>query len=221
MKTVRHARVNIALHELSGASGPSLLLLHALGGSSADWGELPAAWPGRVFAVDFSGHGQSAWARGAVYYPELLAGDADAALAEIGPAAIAGAGVGAYVALLLAGGRRDVVPAALLLPGRGLNGGGELPDWDRPTLQFFDTTASAPLPSGCDPQLCMLEWDTRPVDYASRFAAVARQLLLLEDGTERPPWWRAAGEAAGARSVHGDVPDALRLLRAASSADRE
>jgi pimeloyl-ACP methyl ester carboxylesterase len=216
MKTLRHARVDIALHQLSGTSGPSLLLLHGLGGSSADWGELPAAWPGRVFAVDFSGHGQSAWARGAVYYPELLAGDADAALAEIGTAAIAGAGVGAYVALLLAGGRRDVVPAALLLPGRGLNGGGEWPDWDRPTLHFFDTTASAPLPSGCDPQLCMLEWDTRPVDYASCFAAAAGRLLLLEDGTERPPWWRAVAEAGAARAVHDDIPAALRLLRAAA-----
>lgn len=215
MRSLRHARVALALHELTPrADGPALLLLHALGGSTADWGELPPTWPGRVFGLDFCGHGASAWARGGVYYPETLAGDADAALAEIGPAAIAGAGIGAYVALLLAGGRRDLVPAALLLPGRGLSGGGDWPDPAQSVLRLLDP-ADPPLPDGCDPRLAMLDRDTRPIDYSSRFAAAARALLLLENGGERPPWWRDAAERATARAVEGDLAAALQLLAAA------
>ena len=139
---VTHARTALELHELSQRDGPALLLLHALGGSSADWSEVPALWPGRVYALDFSGHGRSEWVRGGVYLPELLAGDADTAIAEVGAAAIAGAGIGAYVALLLAGGRRASVPAALLLPGRGLEGGGAAPDFDRNVLTLIRPEAS-------------------------------------------------------------------------------
>src|SRR5262245_30656056 len=121
---LQHARTALELHELSGRNGPALLLLHALGGSGSDWSEVPALWPGRVYALDFCGHGRSEWMSGGVYLPEILIGDADVALAHIGVAAIAGAGIGAYAAALLAGGRRKHVPAALLLPGHGLDGGG-------------------------------------------------------------------------------------------------
>ena len=107
---LQHARTALELHELSHRDGPSLLLLHALGGSSVDWSEAPALWPGRVYALDFSGHGRSEWVRGGVYLPEFLVADADIALAHIGAAALAGAGVGAYVALLLAGARHQQVP---------------------------------------------------------------------------------------------------------------
>jgi pimeloyl-ACP methyl ester carboxylesterase len=206
---LRHARTDLELHELSHRDGPALLLLHALGGSSADWSEAAAHWPGRVFALDFSGHGRSQWVRGAVYVPELLAGDADAALAHIGAAAIAGAGIGAYVALLLAGGRPAAVPAALLLPGRGLAGGGPRPDLDRPLLPL---AANPSLPTDCDPQLAALLYDPRPPDYAARFAVAARRLLLIDDGDERPPWWDAAGRAASAEVVDAGVRSALGRL---------
>ena len=69
---LRHARIELELHELSQRDGPTLLLLHALGGSSADWAEAPALWPGRVCALDFSGHGRSDWLQGGGYLPELL-----------------------------------------------------------------------------------------------------------------------------------------------------
>jgi pimeloyl-ACP methyl ester carboxylesterase len=209
-----HARVELELHELSQRDGPALLLLHALGGSSADWAEAAALWPGRVYALDFSGHGRSQWVHGGVYLPEQLAGDADVALAHIGPAAIAGAGFGAYVALLMAGARPQQVRAALLMPGRGLNGGGVEPNFDRPVLTALTPAAHAELPRGCDPLLCALEVDPRPPTYAGRFAAAARKLLLLEDGGARPPWWEAARGVAAAESIAGDARQALATLAA-------
>jgi pimeloyl-ACP methyl ester carboxylesterase len=209
---LRHARIELELHELSQRDGPALLLLHALGGSSADWSEVPALWPGRVYALDFCGHGRSAWVRGGVYAPELLAGDADAALAHIGPAALAGAGIGAYVALLLAGGRAAQVPAALLLPGRGLEGGGAQPNFDRHVLTMLLPGRDDALPPGCDPMCRALQRDVRPADYAARLAAPARRLLLLDDGGVRPPWRRACRAAPAAESISGDVRSALGRL---------
>ncbi len=208
---LRHARVELALHELSPRDGAPLLLLHGLGASSTDWGELPGAWPGPVLGLDFSGHGASQWLRGGVYLPELLAGDVDAALAEIGPAHLLGTGLGAYVALLVAGARPALVPGALLLPGRGLDGGGGEPDCDRPALVAATPALHAPLPDGCDPCCCMLECDPRPPDYAARFAAAARRLVLCEDGEARPPWWAAVRDA-GAEVVAGDARAALARL---------
>src|SRR4030095_14377617 len=100
---LRHGRVTLALHALRAAEGGcALLCLHGLHGSSEDLAELAGGWPGPVCALDFAGHGRSAWCRGGVYSPELLAGDADVALARIGTACVAGIGLGAYVALLLA-----------------------------------------------------------------------------------------------------------------------
>lgn len=219
---LRHARTEIELHELAPGDGLPLLLLHALGGSSADWGELSALWPGRVCGLDFCGHGASEWMRGGVYVPELLAADADIALAQLGHAALIGTGVGAYAALLLAGGRPTEVPAALLLPGRGLAGGGVEPDFDRPWLQVVTPALNPPLPPGCDPRLCALELDPRPADYAARFAAQARRLLLLEDGTARPPWWEAARHGGQAVALDGDLPAAIaHLIDAVRSANRE
>lgn len=190
MTRIHHARTAIALHELAPGDGLPLplLVLHALGGSSADWAERAAAWPGRVVGVDFSGHGASEPLRGGAYWPELLLGDADLALERLGAAAVAGAGLGAYVAMLLAGSRPQAVPAALLLPGRGLAGGGPQPDFDRPLLTALTPAGHPPLPPGCDPMCCALELDPRPPEYAARFAAAARRLLLLEDDAPRPPW---------------------------------
>jgi pimeloyl-ACP methyl ester carboxylesterase len=105
-----------------------LLLLHALYESSRSWGDLPQHWSGPVYGLDFSGHGDSDRIRGGAYLAEMLIGDADVALAHVGSTALAGAGIGAYVAVLLAGARPEQVPAALLLPGAGLTGGGATPE---------------------------------------------------------------------------------------------
>lgn len=213
---IKHGRVTLALHELSRRDGPALLLLHELFGSSADWGEAPATWPGRVLALDFSGHGDSESIAGGAYYPELLVGDADAALAEIGRAAVVGAGLGAYVALLLAGARRALVPGALLLPGAGLAGSGALPDFHREFPLFPVAPREV---DGCDPMVHALDRDVRPVDYAEPFARAAHRLLLVEDGTPRPPWWEAARRSPSAEIIHTDIAAALQRLSANASTD--
>jgi pimeloyl-ACP methyl ester carboxylesterase len=143
-----------------------------------------------VLAVDFCGHGESEPLRGGGYWPELLLGDADIALEQIGQAAVIGAGLGAYIALLLAGARPQSVPAALLLPGRGLAGGGPQPDFDRPFLTALTPADHAPLPPGCD-RWVPLDLDPRPPN-TRRSSPPARRLVLLEDGDPRPPWWEAA-----------------------------
>ena len=211
MTTLRHGRVSIALHELRRAPGPALLCLHAVGGSAADFRDAAALWPGSVFALDFAGHGASGPLRGGGYHPELLAGDADAALAHTGAACLVGAGVGAYVALLLAGARPDQVPAALLLPGTGLEGSGEAPDYSQDAQRVWNDLEPAP---GCDPAVRRLERDIRPADYAMSFALAARRLLLSEDGTRRPPWWEAAQRSPAAARAPAELARGLALLAA-------
>ena len=209
---LHHGRVALELHRVREGEGMPLLLLHALHGSSADWGAAPAAWPGPVHALDFAGHGASGWVRGGVYYPELLSADADAALAELGTAVLVGAGVGAYAALLVAGARPASVPAAVLLPGAGLEGGGAEPDYDRPEI---DEVASEGAPD-TDPYVRFCESDVRPPDYAASFAQASRRLLLVENGAARPPWWEAA---RGAESVETacDLDSALARIAAGLS----
>jgi pimeloyl-ACP methyl ester carboxylesterase len=210
---ITHGRMTLELHELARRAGLPLLLLHSLGGSSADWGEAPATWPGPVFALDFAGHGHSEWVVGGAYCPEMLAGDADAALAHIGTAAIVGAGLGAYVALLLAAARSAAVPAVLLLPGPGLAGGGPHPDHGRkfPELMVVDRR-----PGIADPMVRTLEHDVRPVDYAEAFARVATRILLGEDLQVRPPWWDAVRRAPAAEGIGVDLASALARLHAAA-----
>jgi pimeloyl-ACP methyl ester carboxylesterase len=211
---LRHGRVPIALHRLREGSGASLLCLHALGGSAADFREAARRWPGPVFALDFSGHGASGPLRGGGYFPENLAGDADAALAEIGPVLLAGTGVGAYVALLLAGGRPDAAPAALLLPGAGLAGGGPSPDPSPDSMALW-AEFGAPLP-GCDPAVRRLERDIRPPDYAESFARAARRLLLAEGDFPQPPWWQAVRSSPTVTPVKNDLAEGIAQLAALS-----
>lgn len=210
---IEHARVSLALHELAQGPGPPLLLMHALFGSSGDWGAVPR-WPGSVYALDFCGHGDSEWLAAGGYTPELLAADADCALARIGRAALAGAGVGAYVALLLAGARPDVVPAALLLPGAGLAGGGAIPDFDAPGPGITDFARVSHDNHACDPLVAVLDQDVRPVDYVEPFARTARKLLLVEDGTELPPWWQRVHASPSAEILPTDLTLALTRLKA-------
>ncbi len=210
MIPLRHGRVSLALHPLREAAGPTLLCLHAVGGSARDFREAARLWPGPVFALDFAGHGDSGRLRGGAYHPEILAGDADAALAHIGPARLAGAGIGAYVALLLAGGRPDAVPGALLLPGAGLEGGGPAPDPASDTVERW-TDLGARLP-GCDPAVRRLERDVRPPDYAAEFARAARRLLLAEGDFPRPPWWEVVHASASATPAPGDLAGGLARL---------
>ena len=210
---IRHARLELELRQRKAGSGTSLLLLHELYGSSRDWGEEVDAWPGAVYGLDFCGHGASERLLGGAYSPELLLGDADAALAAIGSAALAGKGLGAYVALLLAGARSEDVPAALLAPGRGLAGGGEAPEVESAGFARYLGLESAER-DGADPRVRVLDGDPRPRGYAGRFARAARRILLVEDGGERPPWWEEV-RAANALRFEGDASSAIdALLRA-------
>lgn len=197
-RLLRHARVELALHTLRDAAGPRLLVLHELGGSAPPG--LPeelAVWPGGVWALDFTGHGQSTVPRGGGYYAEILMADADFALRDIGAATLVGYGVGAYTALLLAGARPREVRGAILCDGRGLAGGGPDPG---PTDFVLPHGADSGPP---DPfALVELSSDMRPPDYAVEFAEHVCTHSDLEQpitvaGEERPPWLAAILELDG------------------------
>ena len=175
---LRHNRVRLALHKLKEGNGHALLLLHGLGERSPT--TLPpmvANWPGPVHALDFTGHGLSDVPRGGGYSCEFLMADADTALAHLGCATIVGRGLGAYVGLLLAGGRPQQVRGVILLDGSGLAGGGTAAN--SPTIPVVDAMQPAPP----DPfAIADLATDARPPSYASNYAMLASQ----HSGLERP-----------------------------------
>ena len=127
-RMLRHNRVDLALHELRPGDGRPLLLLHGLGERSpADVPSWLDGWTGPVAALDFTGHGESTIPTGGGYTAELLLADADAALAALGQATVFGRGLGAYIALQLAGARPTDVVGAVLDDGPGLAGGATFP----------------------------------------------------------------------------------------------
>ena len=206
-KVVRHGRIELALHELRPGATPSssasegarpLLLLHGLGERSVEsppeWAE---GWPGAIWGLDFTGHGASTVPIGGGYSAELLMGDADAALAELGPATLVGRGLGAYVALLIAGARPTLVRGAVLTDGPGLAGGGS-----SPSSTVLDGGAGTPGQAPDPWALAELSRDVRPADYATGFARSATQLSGLEwpvavCAKSRPPWLEAVASEAG------------------------
>jgi len=206
---LRHGHIVLELRELHRGKGLPLLLLHELRGSSADW-ERPLPWCGPVYGLDFCGHGRSGWVGGGGYYPELLAGDADAALAYLGRAAVVGAGLGAYVALMVAGARASSVPAALLLPGAGLEGAGPEPEYNVP-FPPVDTIAGASV-NGFDPFVELLEFFVRPQGYACDLAGAAHRILLAEGLSERPPWCGALCSCANVEVVSGGHAEMFERL---------
>jgi pimeloyl-ACP methyl ester carboxylesterase len=199
-----HGRIRLALHCLRPAQEPGahpLLLLHGLGESHAAHPAFShARWPGTVYALDFTGHGASTIPAGGGYSCEVLMGDADIALAHIGPATVCGRGLGAYIALLIAGGRPDRVLGAILLDGPGMAGSCAA---CTPYIPLVDTTQPAPP----DPfALAELATDARPPEYAAHFARLAAQRSHLPRPVtvctrEQPPWLRAAVEVLGDEPV--------------------
>ncbi len=194
-RSLRHAKVTLALHELRAGAGRALLLLHGLGERSpATLPERVRAWPGPVFALDFTGHGASTVPRGGGYSAEVLMADADAALAGLGTASVLGRGLGAYVALLLAGARPKQVRGAILCDGPGLAGGGSRPGSPWIVVPYLGSGDGRATP---DPfALAELARDLRPPDYATSFLRQATQLSGLARpvsvcAAERPEWLRA------------------------------
>lgn len=220
---VRHNRVDLALHTLRAApAGRSathhpLLLLHGLGeaspGSAPDWAQ---AWPGAVLALDFTGHGESTVPVGGGYTAELLLADADIALAHVGAATVVGRGLGAYIALLLAGTRPTGVLGAVLGDGPGLSGGASVPTTQ--SVVSFPAGAGAPDPYA----LFELARDLRPPDYATTFARFAIQGSALDQPITvtarfRPAWLAAVADEPGVATVDS-VADAVAAYASARSA---
>ena len=194
---LRHNRVELALHHLRDSTGDGrpLLILHGLGERAPR--DVPAwaePWPGPVAALDFTGHGESTVPRGGGYTAELLHGDADLALAALddGDAGITvvGRGLGAYVALQLAGARAERIRGTVLVDGPGLAGGPT-----GPTSQSFfslESDGSAPDPYA----LVELGRDLRPPDYATSFARLALAASELDEPIAvacifKPEWLEA------------------------------
>lgn len=213
VRRLRHGRVELALHGLREGTGRALLLLHGLGERSPD--AVPAAfdcWTGPIHALDFTGHGGSTVPRGGGYTCEMLMADADTALRKVGEATIVGRGLGAYVALLLAGARAAQVHGAILCDGIGLAGGGSRPG--SPQVVHVPSTG----PEKPDPfALAELTRDARPPDYATAYVHQALEFSGLECPVsvccvERPEWIAAVASEPGVRET--SVATALQMYAA-------
>lgn len=202
-----HNKVRLALHQLqNGEVGHPLLILHGLGLSSPRRVTPPLdSWNGPVWALDFTGHGESSIPRGGGYTAEVLMGDADAALCRLGRSTILGYGLGAYVALLLSGARPKEVMGVILCDGPGLAGGGPVPG--SPYLPTVSSDAVTPP----DPwALAELSRDIRPEDYAMNFLRQATQFSDLEYpvtvcARSRPAWLAAVASDPGVRCADLEV----------------
>jgi len=215
-----HGKIRLALHHLRPA-GPDpecrpLLLLHGLGEQSPatvpPWAE---SWPGPVTALDFTGHGASSLPRGGGYTAELLLADADAALAALCDGdterriTVAGRGLGAYIALQLAGARAPQVQGAVLMDGPGLAGGSTAPTSQ--SVFRLESTGSTPDPYA----LIELGRDLRPPDYAVSFVRLALAGSVLDDPVAvcaifRPEWLDAVAHEHGVVEV--PIEEAIELF---------
>ena len=142
---LRHNRIDLALHRLADGDDPSarpLLLLHGLGERTPAAVPDGLAWPGPVLGLDFTGHGASTVPVGGGYTSEILVGDVDAALEELGQVTLLGRGLGAYIGLLIAAARPDRVRGVVLADGPGLVGGGMHPG--SPSLPYPPAAPAGP-----------------------------------------------------------------------------
>lgn len=205
---VTHGRTTLGLHELRAGTGRPLLHLHALGLRSPD--EVPIdlePWPGAIYALDFTGHGDSTTPVGGGYTPELLIGDVDAAIEELGEVTLIGRGLGAYIALMASAARFDKVRGAILCDGPGLSGGGPSPG----TPSISRINPDAPVPP--DPfAVTELAKDIRPPDYALDFVRIILQHSPIPNpiavvARARPEWLAAVVDELGAVPV--ELSDAL------------
>jgi pimeloyl-ACP methyl ester carboxylesterase len=221
-----HVKVQLALHELRPGTGRPLLLLHGLGERT------PAAappfaerWPGPVYGLDLTGHGASSRAPGGGYTAEILMADVDAALAHLGAVTLVGRGLGAYIAMLVAGARPELVVGAVLCDGPGLSGGGPAPHSPSVVVPTPSALAAAAdddrLP---DPfALVELARDVRPDDYATTYARQALQFSGLDAplavaAVVRPPWLAAVADEPGV--VAEPLADALARYAALATPPR-
>jgi pimeloyl-ACP methyl ester carboxylesterase len=210
-----HVKVQLALHELRPGLGRPLLLLHGLGEQTPSGvPAFAASWPGPVFGLDLTGHGGSSRAPGGGYTAEILMADVDAALAHLGAVTIVGRGLGAYVGLLIAGARPDLVIGAVLCDGPGLSGGGPAPQSPSVVAPTPEALAASTTTSGLPDPFALVELarDVRPGDYATTYARQALQFSSLDAplaiaAVVRPPWLEAVTAELGV--VAEPLADAL------------
>jgi len=190
VRRLTHGRVELALWKLRDGDPAHrpLLLLHELGGRSprAAPSEVDG-WPGPIWALDFTGHGSSTVPAGGGYTAEVLMADADVALAALGESTLVGWGLGAYIAILIAGARPVLVKGAVLADGVGLEGGGS--EGGVMTILPAFTASESPDPFARHE----LYNDARPPGYVKLFARQALHLSGVTDpvavvAVARPPW---------------------------------
>lgn len=211
--TLRHNRIELALHELRSATGDGrpLLLLHGLGERTPN--AVPTdleSWSGAIWGLDFTGHGESTIPIGGGYSAEILLGDVDAAINELGTVTLVGRGLGGYIALLAAGARVDAVHGAIITDGPGITGG---------TYESSVPQVARLMNQGDNPDpyaLHELSRDVRAADYALDFVqfSTARSPLpepINVSATYRPTWLEAVAAAPGVASL--PISDALDLYR--------
>ncbi len=196
---LQHYRATLALHRLSDGAGRPLLLLHGLGERTPE--RPPAyldAWPGAVWGLDLTGHGESTVPVGGGYTAEILLADVDHAVAELGEVTVLGRGLGAYLALLIAGARPAQVHGAILFDGPGLIGGGVRPG----SAWIADLDAHADERSPDPFALAELARDVRSIDYATTYVHLACAGSSLDapicvSTVSRPEWLTAVVEEQG------------------------
>lgn len=195
---LRHNRVELALHRVRDGEGGALLMLHGLGESARDMATLDVDWKGPVWALDFTGHGESTVPAGGGYSAEILMADVDIALRATGPATLLGRGLGAYIAFLTAGARPALVRGAVLIDGPGLAGGSVHVTSTPEIVSAGPRAGTAPDPWA----LIELSRDARPPNYAVTFVRLAVTGSELDDPVASacrvtPPWIEAINAEPG------------------------
>lgn len=172
-------------------------MLHGLGDSSAHMAEIPVSWKGSIWALDFTGHGDSTVPRGGGYSAEILMADVDIALRHIGPATILGRGIGGYIGFLIAGARPHLVRGVVIVDGPGL-AGGAIQATSSSEIAITARPGTTPDPWA----LIELSRDARPPNYAITFVQLARTGSSLDEPIAvtckvTPPWIEAIRAEAG------------------------
>lgn len=194
---LQHNRVSLALHRVRDGEGRPLLLLHGLGEDARNMSRLDVNWNGPVWALDFTGHGESTVPRGGGYSAEILMADVDIVLRHLGEATILGRGLGGYVAFLIAGARPQLVKGAVIIDGPGL-AGGAIQVTSSSEISIAARTGQAPDPWA----LIELSRDARPPNYAVTFVRLATTGSSLEEPIAvackvNPPWVEAISAEPG------------------------
>lgn len=189
---LQHNRITLALHEIRSGTGRPLLLLHGLGENAQAMRDVSVEWSGPVWALDFTGHGESTVPHGGGYSAEILMADVDIALRHLGEATILGRGLGGYVAFLIAGARPQLVKGVVITDGPGLSGGAIHATSSSEITSAGIRTGTAPDPWA----LIELSRDARPPNYAVTFTRLAVTASPIDEPiavTTRvtPPWIEA------------------------------